>query len=429
MKKYIGVLTLLVAASASFGANIYWKSTAGGSSDFTAVANWSATYTTSSDTLRVGGPTNTYPYSANLAKLTTGWGAVDSAVNDALLVGGYLYRGNFELDCGSSTTAYFRSIIVGDTKYTNTEVASVMTITSGKLSRGNIANDTGYMTVGRNNATGNNTNYGVGYLYINGGEVNMDRLTIGEKRADADLAGLGHVVLQSDSVINLPCEKVFDPPSMVGLKVNNGDFTWNDNGNSSVTSGFLSVNTGTLIFQSADNSFGTGGNGIVLEGGKPSGDGSALFTTDALIDVTGLVDTTNWVTLITAAGGIGFRNLTLLTAVPPTALLTPASIAEGWGYRLLDLDGEAGNATALQVRIQPILTCSAEQWSAQRVVVAPVPRLDIAGANQRAGHGPHPSLGRNGYPWNRFGHLDQHFHQPRQSLGVLPSAPSNNWLR
>lgn len=358
MKKCVVVLTLLVAANVSFGANIYWNP-ATDPDDFADAANWSATYTASSDSMRVGRNVGTFANSAYLAQLTTAWGAVDSTVNDALVVGGYLYKGNFELDCGSGNAAYFRSIIVGDTKIDSAEGDSKMTITSGKLSRGPIASDTGYMTVGRNNATGNSPYYGVGYLYINGGEVNMDRMTIGEKRSDATLAGVGHVVLQGDGVINLPCEKTFEPPSMVGLKVNSGDFTWNDNGNSSVTSGFLSVNTATLIFQSADNSFGAGGNGIVLESGKPSGDGSALFTTDALIDVTGLADTTNWVTLITAAGGIGFTNLTLLTAVPPTALLTPASIAEGWGYRLLDLDGEAGNATALQVRIQPILTCSA----------------------------------------------------------------------
>ncbi len=359
MKKCAAVLSLALAAGTSFGANLNWKSDAAGSSDFTVTTYWSGAFSTSSDSLRVGGIRTTYPYSTNLCKLSTVWGGVAATANDALVVGGYLYEGNFELDCGSGNTAYFRSVIVGDTRVDSTEGGGKMTITSGKLSRGAIANDTGYMTVGRNNATGNSPYYGVGYLYINGGEVNMDRMTIGEKRADADLAGLGHVVLQGDSVINLPCEKTFDPPSMVGLKVNNGDFTWNDNGNSSVTSGFMSVNTATLTFQSADNSFGTDGKGIVLEGGKPSGDGSAIFTTDALIDVTGLADTTNWVTLITAAGGIGFTNLTLLTAVPPTALLTPASIAEGWGYRLLDLDGEAGNATALQVRIQPILTCSA----------------------------------------------------------------------
>jgi len=352
------VLTLLVAASMSFGANRYWKSDAVGSDDFTLAANWSGAFTTSSDSLRVGGPIATYPYSANLCKLTTAWGSVDSSItNDALVVGGYLYRGDFELDCGSGTTAYFRSIIVGDTKFDAAEGDSVMTITSGRLSRGPIADDTGYLTVGRNNTVDSTTN-GVGYLYINGGIVNMDRMTIGELRPTNTVAGIGHVVLQGDSVIDLPCEKTFDPPSLVGLKVNNGDFTWNDNGNSSVTTGVLLVNTATLIFQSADNIFGTDGKGIVINGGKPSGDGTARFSTDALIDVTGLADTTNWVTLITANGGIIVTNTTLMTTVTNAALLTPASIERGWGYRFLDLDGEAGNSTALQVSIlPPTLTC------------------------------------------------------------------------
>jgi|GEM_PF-7078754 len=361
MKKCVVVSVLLVAANLSFGANSYWSSDALGSAVFTLPQNWSPTYTTSSDTLRVGGPTNTYPYSTNLAKLTTVWGAVGSTVNDQLLVGTSLYQGNFELDCGSSTTVYFKNVIVGDTKFDAAQGDGVMTITSGKLSRGLIANDTGYMTVGRNNSTGNNPYYGVAYLYINGGEVNMDRLTVGEKRADADLAGVGHVVLQNNGVIDLPCEKTFAPPAFpyVGFKLNNGDFTWIDNGNSTFKTGFLWVNTGTLIFQSTDNSFGTDGKGIAVNSGMPAGPGTAVFTKNALVDLTRLADTTNWVTLITAAGGITFTDWTLTNAGPATALLTPASIAEGWGYRLLDLDGEVGNATALQVRIQPILTCSA----------------------------------------------------------------------
>lgn len=361
IKRCLGVFTLLSAASMSFGANLYWKSDASGSDDFLAPANWSGAFTTSSDSLRVGGPITTYPYSANLARLTTGFGVETGAgdLNDALVVGGYLYQGNFELACGSDTTAYFRSVIVGDTKIDAAEGDSVMTITSGTIKNAPVAVDSGYLTVGRNNATGNSAYYGVGYLHINSGKVNMDRITVGELKAGYTFAGEGHIVLQNDGIIDLPCQKTFDPPSMVGLRVNNGDFTWNDNGNSAVTTGFMSVNTATLKFQSTDNSFGTDGKGIVIEGGKPAGDGSAVFTTDALIDVTGLVDTANWVTLITAAGGVSFTNTTLMTAVPATPLLTPASIAEGWGYRLLDLDGEAGNATALQVRIQPTLTCHA----------------------------------------------------------------------
>jgi hypothetical protein len=360
MKKCAVVLTLLVAASASFGANIYWKSDAAGSDVFTLAANWSATpYNTVSDSLRVGGSA-TYTDSTNLCKLTTGWGAVDSTVNDSLLVGGVTYYpGNFELDCGSGGTAFFKSIIVGDTKAASTDADSIMTITSGTIANNpDTTIDTGYITIGRNN-TLTSTNGGVGYLYINGGTVGMDRMTIGELRATHTVAGTGHVVLQGNGVINLPCQRVFDPPSMVGLKVNNGDFTWNDNGNSSVTTGVLLVNTASLIFQSSDNSFGTDGKGIVIESGKPSGDGSAIFTTDALIDVTGLADTTNWVTLITAAGGIIVTNTTLMTTVTDATLLTPASIVKGWRYRLLDLDGEAGNATALQVSIRPILACSA----------------------------------------------------------------------
>jgi hypothetical protein len=177
----------------------------------------------------------------------------------------------------------------------------------------------------------------------------MDRMTIGELRSGNTVAGEGHVLLQNDGVINLPCQKTFDPVSYVGLRVNNGDFTWNDNGNSTVTTGFLSVNTGTLIFQSTDNSFGTDGKGIVVNSGMPAGPGAAVFSTNALVDVTGLADTTNWVTLVTAASGITLED---------TSLLTSASIAEGWGYRVLDL---GGGAAALQVSIlpPPILTCSA----------------------------------------------------------------------
>jgi hypothetical protein len=358
MKKCVVVLTLLVAAITSFGATTCYWNPVTNPDDFADAAHWSPTYTANSDAMRVGRNASGYANGAYLAQLTTGWGAMDSSVNDTFLVGGVGYQGNFELDCGSATTAYLKSFIVGDTKVDPAEGDSTMTITSGTIANGYVANDTGYITVGRNN-TLTSTNVGVGYLYINGGEVHMDRMTVGELRATHTVAGTGHVVLKGDGVINLPCEKVFDPPTMVGLKVNNGDFTWNDNGNSSVTTGFLLVNTATLIFQSTDNSFGTEGKGIVVNSGAASGDGSAIFTADALIDVTGLADTTNWVTLITATGGIIVTNTTLMTTVTDATLLTPASTAKGWRYRLLDLDGEAGSAAALQVSIRPILTCSA----------------------------------------------------------------------
>jgi hypothetical protein len=364
MKKCVVVLTLLVATSMSFGATCNWNPQVG-SDVFTDTANWSAGFTIASDSLRVGASTGTYPNSANLAKLTTGFGAADGGVslgdtNDALFVGGFKFEGHFELDCGSSTTAYFRSIIVGDTKTATTDNDSTMVITSGTIANAPVEIDTGYLTVGRNN-TANSTITGVGRLNINGGAVNMDRMTIGELRSGNAVAGEGHVLLQNDGVINLPCQKTFDPVSYVGLRVNNGDFTWNDNGNSTVTTGFLSVNTGTLIFQSADNSFGTDGKGIVINSGMPAGPGAAVFSTNALVDVTDLADTTNWVTLVTAASGITLED---------TSLLTPASIAEGWGYRVLDL---GGGAAALQVSIlpPPTLTCSAANgmltvsWPAQ----------------------------------------------------------------
>jgi hypothetical protein len=349
MKKCVVVLTLLVAASMSFGVTCNWNPQAG-SDVFTDTANWSAVFTTASDSLRVGTDPATYANAANLAKLTTGFGVADGAgdLNDALVVGGYKFEGHFELDCGSGTTAYFRSIIVGDTKTAITDIDSTMVITSGTIANAPVAIDTGYLTVGRNNTAGS-TITGVGRLKINGGVVNMDRMTIGELRSGNTVAGEGHVLLQNDGVINLPCQKTFDPVSYVGLRVNNGDFTWNDNGNSTVTTGFLSVNTGTLIFQSTDNSFGTDGKGIVVNSGMPAGPGAAVFSTNALVDVTGLADTTNWVTLVTAASGITLED---------TSLLTSASIAEGWGYRVLDL---GGGAAALQVSIlpPPILTCSA----------------------------------------------------------------------
>jgi hypothetical protein len=204
------------------------------------------------------------------------------------------------------------------------------------------------MTIGRNNTTSSLLG-GVGYLYVNGGTVAMDRITVGELKSGNTVAGTGHILLQNNGVINLACQKTFTPAAYIGLKLNNGDFTWNDNGSSSLTTGALSVNTGTLIFQSTDNSFGTDGKGIVVNSGLPAGDGTALFSADALVDVTGLADTSDWVTLITAAGGMTLSD---------TTLLTPASVAEGWGYRLFDLDGEAGNATALQVSIPEPATLS-----------------------------------------------------------------------
>ncbi len=356
MKHCAAGLTLLAATGTSFGANLYWLSDAAASDDFMAAANWSGAFTTASDSLRVGGPVTTYPYSANLCKLTVAFGVADGTgdLNDALVVGGYRFEGHFELACGSGTTAYFRSIIVGDSKTASTDVDSTMVLTSGTIANAPVAVDTGYLTVGRNSTAGN-TAFGIGYLYVNGGVVNMDRITIGEQKSgttpDTLPPGEGHIVLQNDGVINLPCQKTFDPVAYVGLRLNNGDFTWKDNGNSTVTTGYLSVNTGTLVFQSADNSFGTDGKGILVNSGMPAGPGSALFTTHALVDVTGLADTANWVTLVTAAEGITLEDSTLLT---------PASIAEGWTYRLLDLDGDAGNATALQVTMMPppTLACS-----------------------------------------------------------------------
>jgi hypothetical protein len=336
-------LTLLATAEISFGATIYWKSDASANSDFNTAANWSAAFTTSSDAFRVGGITSTYPYSANLCKLTTGFGSYSSTVNDTLTVG-LLYTGNFELDCGANTV-YFKSIIVGDTKVTG-QNPSVFTLTSGKLTRGDNANDTGYMTVGRN-ATGGSTTNGIGYLYVNGGELAMDRLTIGELTAGNTVAGEGHVVLQNNGIINLPCERVFTPP--IGLRVYNGDFTWIDNGNSAVTTGHLSVNTASLIFQSTDNSIGTDGKGIAVVSGLPGGDGMAEFSASAQVDVTGLASTTDWVTLVTTASGI-----TLADA----SLLTPSSVAQGWGYRIQSLGGSAAALQVSKVAAQK-LTCTA----------------------------------------------------------------------
>ncbi len=333
MRKTVVVLAVLMSVGMSWGANCYWNPAAG-SDDFTLVSNWNTPYTTTaSDSLRVGGITSTYPNSANLAKLTTGWGAADSTLNDTLLVGGYNYTGNFELDCGANT-AYFRSVIVGDTKVAG-QADSVMTITSGTISRGPVASDTGYMTIGRNNSSGI---AGVGYLYVNGGVVAMDRITVGEPKSGYD-SGIGHIVLQNDGAINLLCQRAFDPP--VGLKINNGDFTWIDNGNSAVSTGSLSVNTATLIFQSADNSFGVDGKGIVVfENGLDGDNGMVTFADTALIDVTGLAYATNWVTLITAQNGFTFAD---------TSILTDASIAAGWSYRV----AEVGGARAFQVIPEP----------------------------------------------------------------------------
>jgi hypothetical protein len=349
MRKLFVLLMLLGATSMSFGETCNWKSTAGGSSDFTLASNWSKAYTTSSDSMRVGGPTATYPYSANLAKLATAWGAADSTVNDALAIGGYLYEGNFELACGSST-AYFRSVIVGDTKVSATEGDSTMTITSGTI-RSNTdvtgAPDTGYMTVGRNNTTGitDPARAGVGYLYINSGTVAMDRITVGEHRKNTDgtyetYAGTGHIVLQNDGVINLPCARAFTDGSVVGLKINNGDFTWVDNGASTVRTGSLSLggpttaDVASLIFQSTDNVIGQDGKGIIVfQSATGAADGKATFSASATIDVTGLQDTTSWVTLITAKNGFTFAD---------DSILSDASVAEHWVSRTLDVtDGVA----------------------------------------------------------------------------------------
>lgn len=344
MRKLVVMLVLLGAVSMSMGANIYWKSTSAGSSDFTLVSNWSATYTTASDSMRVGSNSmTTYPYSRNLAKLTTGWGAADSTANDALYVGGYGYQGNFELDSGSNT-AYFRSIIVGDTKAEDETLASVMTITSGTIrSNTNAAGspDTGYFTIGRNNTAGS-AYYGVGYLYINGGTVAMDRITVGELRAGNTYAGEGHIVLRNDGVIDLPCVRTFDPVSYVGLKINNGDLTWVDNGASIVRTGSLSLGkdggAASLIFQSSDNVIGQDGKGIIVFDNDMGGDGMATFSASAVIDVTGLADSTSWVTLITAANGFTFAD---------ESILSDASVAEGWVYRTVNV----ADGVALQVCI------------------------------------------------------------------------------
>jgi len=346
MKKCVVVSALLVAASTSFGGTLNWNPVAG-SDDFMAQANWNnVAFTTASDSLRVGGPIATYPNSASLAKLTTAFGVADGAgnLNDALVVGGYKFEGHFELACAAST-AYFRSIIVGDTKTASTDNASTMVITSGTIANGPTSVDTGYMTIGRNNTV--NGIQGVGYLYVNGGAVKMDRMTIGEQMSSSlsTAPGLGHVILQNNGVINLACQKTFDPVSYVGLKLNNGDFTWNDNGNSSVTTGALSVNTGKLIFQSTDNIFGPDGQGIDIVSGAPAGNGMATFSADASIDVTGLTDTPDWITLITAANGFTFADETLLT---------DASISEGWTYRTTSVTG----GTALQVSIPEPATVS-----------------------------------------------------------------------
>ena len=344
MKKIIVLLMLLGVTNMSMAANIYWNP-ATGSDDFTLTSNWSATYTTSSDSMRVGGDPATYANSANLAKLTTAWGAADSTVNDTLVVGGYTYKGNFELACGTNT-AYFKSVIVGDTKVSATEGDSTMTITSGTITRGPVASDTGYMTVGRNNTAGS-ANYGVGYLYINGGTVAMDRITVGELKSGQTYAGEGHIVLQNDGVIDLPCEKTFTDsvtgdPTYIGFKINNGDFTWVDNGNSTVRTGSLSLGKdgglATLIFQSTDNVIGQDGKGIIVFDNDLGGDGMATFSASAIIDVTGLKDSTSWVTLITAANGFTFAD---------DSLLSDASVAEGWIYRTLAV----ADGTALQVCI------------------------------------------------------------------------------
>jgi hypothetical protein len=343
MRKSVVVLAVLMSVGMSWGATCNWNPAAG-SDDFTLASNWSAAFSTASDSLRVGATTATYPNSANLARLTTGFGVADAGaasgnLNDALVVGGYSYTGNFELANGTNT-AYFRSVIVGDTKVAG-QADSVMTITSGTIKNGDIAVDTGYMTIGRNNTAGSAL-YGVGYLNVNGGLVAMDRITVGELRSGNTYAGEGHIVLQNDGAINLTCQKVF-ADSYVGFKLNNGDFTWIDNGSSSFSTGSLSMGKdgglAKMIFQSADNSFGADGKGIVVFDNDLGGDGMVTFSTTALIDVTGLAYATNWVTLITAKG----------FTFADDSILTDASIAAGWSYRV----AEIGGAQAFQVIPEP----------------------------------------------------------------------------
>jgi len=64
----------------------------------------------------------------------------------------------------------------------------------------------------------------------------------------------------------------------------------------------------------------------------------ASFSTSAVIDVTGLADTTSWVTLITAVNGFTFAD---------ESILSDASVAEGWVYRTVNV----ADGVALQVCI------------------------------------------------------------------------------
>lgn len=340
MKKLVVILMLFVAANMSFGGIYYWNP-ATGSSVFSLGTNWSTAPGSASDTLHVGGNTTTYPNSANLAKLTGAWGVyygTGAATNDDALIVGQAGTGNMELDNGTNV-AYFKSVIVGDKGYTGT-----MTITSGTIST-DASVDTGYLTVGRNSTSGSTTP-GTGYLYINGGTVNMDRITIGELTSGNTVAGIGHIVLQNDGVINLQCVKT----AAAGLKVNNGDFKWTDNGSSTVTTGYLTVNTATLIFEiGADGSIGEDGKGInVINNGVAGGPGTALFSANALIDLSFLSTPiiSQWITLVTAANGITLSDDTLLTQ---------ASINAGWTYQIT---GDAGGLQTLQVMIPEPATIS-----------------------------------------------------------------------
>jgi hypothetical protein len=354
MKKRAVVFSLLCATSMAFGATSVWNPAAS-SDDFAAAANWGgpAWSSTVSDILRVGATTSTYPNSASLAKLTTSWGALGaygSDYNDTLQVGAVGYKGNVEVAIGSGNTAYFKSILVGDNRYSATEGASVMTITSGTLRGGAVTNDRGYMVIGKNNSTSPSPIVGIGHLNVSGGTVAMDRIAVGEVRSGFTINGIGHVLLENDGKISLACERAPDSEaSFSGFKLNNGDFTWKDNGDSSFLTGALSVNTGTLIFQSSDDSFGTEGKGIQVVNGLAYGNGTATLSANALIDVTGLAVLDKWVTLITADSGFSLAD---------ESLLTTTSIDQGWKYRFIDADGATGNAIALQVSVPEPSTLS-----------------------------------------------------------------------
>jgi hypothetical protein len=340
MKKSAIILTLLVTATLSFGANCYWKPVVG-SDVFSTTANWSPAYTSSSDSLFIIADDVNYPTAVTTAKLTEGWGN-SGATNDALYVG-LNWEGSMEVACGTAT-AYFKSIIIGDAKRYADVPASYMTVSSGTIAR--YSGDTGYLTVGRNNVSGN-VNYGEGYLNItNSGNVNMDRMTVGEQKSGTQPPGVGHVILQDNGSIYLPCEKTFSPTSYVGLRINSGDFTWIDNGTSTVTTGSLSLGIAggdaKLIFQSSDNYFGVDGQGINIFENNLSADGMATFYPTGRIDVTGLADAADWVTIITAVNGFSFYD----PSISLDNLLTKESIAEGWVCQIYGVSG----AFALQVK-------------------------------------------------------------------------------